>query len=86
MIDVNEPLELDDGTPVEYLSHTRCGNIKVKLPKNKSVYRDGKNLLNYSWNYCIKSGVWIGDHNNSRFRLQNVARNGISLEEIGLCD
>jgi len=73
MIDVNLPLELDDGTPVELISFGH-GNIHVRVPKSPT--RPGK-PVRFNWDraavWCYEDdGVFGGGNPVDQYTLRNV--------------
>lgn len=74
-VDRTKPLELDDGTPVKFMSYIDgLDDIKVVLPEGKSPRRDGKRKpgADDQWYYEGSSGRWVSGDENSHFVLRNV--------------
>lgn len=73
-IDVTKPLQLDDGTPVEYVRMNDSGKIRVRILGNKHPERNGRDdfWIDEAWNYHPETGVWVGGNPRDYYVLQNV--------------
>lgn len=74
MIDTNQPLELDDGTPVELdTKYTKQGSnnslIYVKVPK--PPHRSGRGYRG-TFLYARSTGIFAGRGAKNYFVLQNA--------------
>ena len=81
-IDPHLPLELDDGTPVEYFE-TRHGFHNVRVPKSPT--RPGKESPDY-WSrpglfaYDVNTGVFGSGTKTNQYVLRNVANDPAEME------
>ena len=77
-IDITKPLELDDGTPVEFRS-SDAGGVLVKLPPGSSHRRDGTGWADCWW-YKLSDGTFRGGTNIRHYSLRNTQENPAVLK------
>lgn len=71
MINPDLPVEFEDGTPLQIVK-VDGERVYVSIPKGVSIYRNGRQSLQYTYYYSIHTGVFGGDHSGVHKVLRNV--------------